>query len=234
VAENKLGTAVNKALTKVSSPAAIKRFLAAMQEEGLLHVWPGKSRTKSLALQPFDAVSLITFKKPTLADLRAVLAKVEPLGVSLDRFLQALRHMLGTDGGGDESRSAGVAARPAGQEQQVMELAGSLTMEPPPPPAADSGGSLAELKALILKGMRDLDPGVENGATVLIRDLRRHMPPEYRTHASFDPAVMGLAEEEKVVLHRHDHPFILTDAERDELVRDPEAGTYFTSLALRV
>jgi hypothetical protein len=82
--------------------------------------------------------------------------------------------------------------------------------------------------------MRDLDPRVENGASVLVRDLRRHMPPEYRTHASFDAAVLGLAEEGTVVLHRHDHPLILTEAERDELIRDPEAGTLFTSLALRV
>lgn len=90
-----------------------------------------------------------------------------------------------------------------------------------------------EIDELILKGMRDLDSAAEQGASVLLRDLRRNMPAEYRRRETFDAAVIGLAEQERVVLHRHDQPSCLTDAERDELVRDG-AGTFYISLAKRV
>jgi hypothetical protein len=91
----------------------------------------------------------------------------------------------------------------------------------------------SEIDELILKGMCDLDSAVNQGAMVLLRDLRRHMPPEYRTHEAFDAAVIRLAGQERIVLHRHDQVAFLTDAERDELVRDNN-GTYFTAIAQRV
>jgi SPP1 gp7 family putative phage head morphogenesis protein len=88
--------------------------------------------------------------------------------------------------------------------------------------------------ASILGEMRRLDPSVASGATVLLRDLRRNAPPQYRDKAAFDAAILRLAEEGQVVLHRHDHPSLLTPAQRDELVYDPESGNYFTSIGHRV
>ena len=39
------------------------------------------------------------------------------------------------------------------------------------------------------------------------------MPEEYRRHETFDTAVLNLAEQERIVLHRHDQPSYLTDAD---------------------
>jgi hypothetical protein len=126
MAEGNLVTAVNKALPKVSSKTAIERFVAAMREQGLLHVWP-KGRTKRLALQPFDATTLIVFNKKTLENMSAVLAKVEPLGVSLNRFLQTLGYMLRPDG----------IALPAAEGQAATPSVGSVAAGPPHQPEAD-------------------------------------------------------------------------------------------------
>jgi hypothetical protein len=216
LAESKVATAVNKALPKVSSPAAIKEFLQGMRQKGLLHEWPGKGKAKALALRPFDAVALVAFKTKTLEDLSGVLAKVEPLGVSVDQFLQVIRQRLRPLQPEPAPQAVATAPRVPGLNGPGM-----------------SGGLGAELDDLILKGMRDLDPAVQSGASVLLRDLRRHMPPEYRQHETFDAAVIRLAEQGRVVLHRHDQPSLLTAEERDELVRD-ESGTYFTSIAHRV
>jgi hypothetical protein len=215
--ERKLVTATNKALPKISSPAAIKSFVQAMAREGFLHEWPSKGKTRALALRPFDPLAGVTFKKATLKDLSDALARLEPLGVSVDRFLQVLRQHL----------------RPH------QDASRDPALTPPPPPGAGDGEPRgehppsAEIDELILKGMRDLDPAVERGATVLLRDLRLNMPQEYGRHETFDGAVIRLAEAGRVVLHRHDHPAMLTDAERDELVRD-QAGTYYTSIGRRV
>jgi hypothetical protein len=212
--EGKLVTATNKALPKISSPAAIKGYVQSMAREGFLHQWPGKGETKTLALRPFDPLAGLTFKKATLKDLSDALRRVEPLGVSVDRFLQVLRQYLRPQQTAFEAFTC--PPRPEGSGEQRGEH----------PPAG-------EIEELILKGMRDLDTVVEHGATVLLRDLRRNMPAEYGRHETFDTAVMRLAEQGRVVLHRHDQPSLLTDAERDELVRD-EAGTYYTSIGLRV
>jgi hypothetical protein len=215
--EAKLATATNKALPKISSPAAIKGYLQAMSRAGLLHEWPGKGKTKTLALRPFDPLAGVTFKKATLKDLADALTRLEPLGVSLDQLLQVLAQHL-------RPRQAASEA-PAPTNQPLTEERGSEQRGEHPPSA--------EIEGLILKGMRDLDPSVEGGATVSLRDLRRHMPAEYGRHETFDVTVIRLAEQDRVVLHRHDQPSLLTDAERNELVRDG-AGHYYTSIGLRV
>jgi hypothetical protein len=217
VPESKLATAVNKALPKISSPAIIKGIIQEMCREGRVHERPGKGKTSSLSLRPFDAAELISFKKGTLTDLSSVLAKVEPLGVTLDKFLQILAEHL-------RPRVQAPARTPPVASAERLEPASSEERDAVP---------AMELDALILKGMRDLDPAVQTGASVLLRDLRRHMPAEYRQHDTFDAAVIRLAEQGRVVLHRHDYPAMLTDVELDELVRD-ESGTYFTSISHRV
>jgi hypothetical protein len=250
--ETALATAANKTLPKISSPVAIKRIIARMEKEKRLYEIPGREKTKRFSLRPFDATTLIVFKNATLKDLKAIFVKVERLGVSLDQFLQTIRQTLRPSEASDGSRHPTSLASPDGNiPSQVVStsqdsLRGGRTsgVDSSSDPAARgveatsrqevSEETLTELEALILKGMRDLDPAVETGATVLIRDLRRHMPAEYREHMLFDAAVMRLAEEGRIVLHRHDQPGFMSESQLDELVRDSETGTYFTSLAHRM
>ena len=204
LSESKLVTVVNKTLPKISSTAAIKNYLQTMRREGLLHQRPGKGKTMLLSLQPYDPLLAITLTKATLKSLSAVLTKIESLGGGIDDFLQVIRRQM----------RPSLPQTPNIRENEL--------------PRPES-----EIDELILKGMRDLNAAVDQGDTVLLRDLRRHMPPEYRSHEAFDAAVIRLAEQERIVLHRHDQVSFLTDAERDELVRD-QNGTYFTAIAQRV
>jgi hypothetical protein len=48
----------------------------------------------------------------------------------------------------------------------------------------------------------------------------------------FDRAVLELARQGRLSLHRHDFPSSLSPAERDELVTDG-AGAYYVGMALR-
>ncbi len=233
LAKNALVKEVKKVVRKTSSPTIIEEVIAAMQNEGQLDVWPGKGKLSTLFLvKSFTAAGLL--KKETLQDLCTVLGKAESLGVDLDQFLQNLRGILVAQERPVKSPPTDGVSK---HSHQSAEDRASEPVAPQPSPATGHQKSSTppmELMSLILKGMRDLDPAVETGATVLIRDLRRHMPAEYRGHESFDPAVLHLAEEGKIVLHRYEHPATLTDEERNELVRDQETGTYFTSLAHRV
>jgi glycosyltransferase A (GT-A) superfamily protein (DUF2064 family) len=77
--------------------------------------------------------------------------------------------------------------------------------------------------------MRLIEPGANRGALVGARDLRRAAKLEKQ---SFDRAVMELARQGRLSLHRHDYATSLSAAERDELVTDG-AGTYYVGMALR-
>ncbi len=229
LAESKLAAAVNKALPKISSPAAIKNYIQTMRREGLVHERPGKGKTVLLSLQapsPFDAISL---KKGTLTDLLNALAQVESLGGTLDSLLQIIHQQL----------RLSAPSKTLQPQQQRIE---PERREPPdgqpadhPAPRFFDGPQVPqpEIDDLILKGMHDLNSAVDHGASVLLRDLRKHMPAVYRGHDTFDAAVLRLADQDRIVLHRDDHPAGLTEAERDELVRD-ENGTYYISIARRV
>ncbi len=77
--------------------------------------------------------------------------------------------------------------------------------------------------------IKRIEPGAERGALVGARELRRavHLPkPE------FDHAVLELARQGQLSLHRHDYATSLTQEERDELVTDGD-GTFYVGMALR-
>jgi hypothetical protein len=218
LAESKLAAAVNKALPKVSSTAAIKNCIQSMRQTSQLHERPGKGKTMLLSLQPYDPLEAITLTKAALKTLSGMLAKVQALGGGMDQFLQIIRRHL--QPGAEPTQ--GQPQQRAIPQQRTEGAGGPRTPRPE-----------SEIVQLILKGMYDLNSAVDQGATVILRDLRRHMPAEYRGHETFDPAIIQLAEQERIVLHRHDQPSFLTDSERDELVRDAN-GTYFTAIAQRV
>lgn len=77
--------------------------------------------------------------------------------------------------------------------------------------------------------MRRIEPRAERGALVGFRDLRRTAQLEKGT---FDRAVLELARQGRVSLHRHDYAGSLSPAERDELVVDG-AGNHYIGAALR-
>ena len=77
--------------------------------------------------------------------------------------------------------------------------------------------------------MRSIEPAADNGALVAARELRRVARLD-KPH--FDRAVLDLARQGRVMLHRHDFAGGLSAAERDELVTDG-AGTYYVGMALR-
>ncbi len=236
--EKSLADTVSKALPKISSKVAIDGYIQVMRQEGLLHEWPNESKNtrksknpkpnpKILSLQKYDPITAITFSAATLKALASALAKVELLGGSMEQFLQLLRKRL------LPLKSEAFPQPETRNGERNYEPPHHETKSPFPPNKPESALPPSEIEDLILKGMRDLDSAADQGASVLLRDLRRHMPAEYRRHETFDAAVIGLAEQERIVLHRHDQPSCLTDAERDELVRD-EAGTFYISLAKRV
>ena len=81
----------------------------------------------------------------------------------------------------------------------------------------------------LLMLMRQVEPGADRGALVSARDLRRAANLD---KTEFDRAVLALAGQGDLMLHRHDHASHLSAAERDELVTDG-AGNYYVGLALR-
>ena len=224
--ESKLVTAVNKSLGKVSSPAAIKKYLLAMKLEKRLHEHPGKGTAKTLSLRPPSPLDSVQLKKGTWTDLVNVFGGVAAKGVMIDDFLALIRRKL--------SETAMAPALPGGsataskQADPVATRGDESPVRPPPPPSTEQ----AEVEQLILKGMLDIEPGVEDGVPVSIRILRQHMPPEYQKHEVFDRAVLRLAEEDRVILHKQDDAANLSQAERDELVRD-EYENFYTVIAHR-
>jgi hypothetical protein len=224
---------INSAFTvlkEISKRTYVEQCIVAMREEGLLHAHPGQKKGQVLfAMQPFDALAAVQFKKTTLDDLTAILGRLGPYGLSIDQCLDVLRAQLQPQAGTGPAASQPKATSSA-TANGTPKNAGRRSASSAAP---DTPTSTQELEELILKGMHDLEPNVNRGAPVLLSDLRRHMPREYQQHETFDQAVLDLAEREVVILHCHDQPSFLSDAEREELVRD-DAGTYYAVIAQRV
>lgn len=134
--------------------------------------------------------------------LTAITAKLKAVNVPLDSLRRALIQMI---------ESAGVP----------FAAAGASTHEK---------SSTASAMSVDLIGlMRRIDPAADRGALVGARELRRAAG---MLKADFDRAVLELARQERLSLHRHDYAASLSPAERDELVTDG-AGTYYVGIALR-
>lgn len=77
--------------------------------------------------------------------------------------------------------------------------------------------------------IKRIEPAAINGALVAARELRRAAN---LVKSQFDAAVLDLARQGRLMLHRHDFANGLEPAEREELVTDG-AGTYYVGVALR-
>jgi hypothetical protein len=86
---------------------------------------------------------------------------------------------------------------------------------------------------LVIDGMRRLDNDAGNGALVPVSELRRALAAQIPDKSGFDRVVLKLADEGRVVLHRHVYPASLNPEERESLVSD-DRGNFYVGVAFRV
>lgn len=101
---------------------------------------------------------------------------------------------------------------------------GSEQGEPPEPDTS--------LEERIIERMVETVPGAANGSLVPLRELRRSMGFQNVSKSAFDQAVLRLADQGKVALHRHDFPTGLSAEDRSELVANG-TGDFYIGIALR-
>jgi DNA-binding HxlR family transcriptional regulator len=90
-----------------------------------------------------------------------------------------------------------------------------------------------DLAERILERMSHVNPAAANGALISLRDLRRSMDFQGLDKPAFDRAVLRLADQGRVALHRHDYPWSLSDEEKAEMVPDGRGG-YYVGIAQRI
>jgi len=123
---------------------------------------------------------------------------------------------------------------PAALRRALLEILDATGVAGVSAPAASTATTKPEISTQpplvdLVSLMRIIEPAADNGALVPARELRRVANLEKN---SFDQAVLGLARQGRLMLHRHDFASGLSDAERQELVTDG-AGTYYVGMALR-
>jgi hypothetical protein len=131
--------------------------------------------------------------------------------------------------GQEMPKASAIGVRP---EQVLQVLAAELGVAVPHAGATDgsppsSHGPESD-ESLVLSALEALTRECAPGALLSVRDLRARAGLDKRR---FDAAVIALARSGHAMVHHHDYPFSLTEAERDALVRD-EQGTYYVGIAL--
>jgi hypothetical protein len=81
--------------------------------------------------------------------------------------------------------------------------------------------------------MTSLKPAAAQGALVYIPDLRRALLDIFPDKASFDRAILDLAELEKIQLQSHSLPAEMTEAEKTAMI-DNGRGSYFMAIGIRM
>lgn len=111
---------------------------------------------------------------------------------------------------------------------QLLEAAG-IAFAAGPEAKRDGQSDCATKSVDLIALMRRLEPGADRGALVGARDLRRAARLE---KSLFDQAILELARQGRLSLHRHDYATSLSSTQRDDLVTDG-AGTYYVGMAIR-
>jgi hypothetical protein len=145
-----------------------------------------------------------------------ICAKLEPAGVSRVDILAAIRNWV-------EETSAAPAESPAGQEPRRAEAT---------PQEQQAGTPPDDLGRVVLERMTQIEPAAPTGAVVSLRDLRKALEFILQDKPSFDRAILALAEEGRVELHRQQQPDSLSESEKAELVVDRE-GNHYVSITWR-
>ena len=149
------------------------------------------------------------YLKDVGTQLTKVVAQLEAAAVPRDELRRALVQLVEATG-----ISFGTTTTPS-------------TVATPPPDNREQ--PVHEESVDLVSLMSRIEPAADNGALVTARNLRRAANLE---KSEFDRAVLDLARQGRLTLHRHDFATSLTEAERDELVTDG-AGTFYVGMALR-
>ena len=121
------------------------------------------------------------------------------------------------------------------EAQLVAAVYALLEAELPPSQPVAAATSLISDEAfsrLIPERMVALDAAAANGALVSVRELHRALRAEAADAEQFNRVVLQLYAQGVVELTRHDYPASLPEAERRELVTDPQ-GNYYNGIVLR-
>jgi len=167
------------------------------------HPIAGKVKKELLGIHPASP-------EPYLGEVAAQLAKIVPQLLAANIARDELRRYLVQ------------VIEAAGIPFSNVNSGGPSVAQPARTEQPTSG---VDLIALI----RRLEPGADRGALVGARDLRRAAQME---KAQFDQAVLDLAREGRLSLHRHDYPTSLSPEERDNLIADGH-GTFYVGVALK-
>lgn len=116
---------------------------------------------------------------------------------------------------------------PEAEVQQRAALLAGPAPAAPTPPAANK-----DLKEQILAAIHAINPRAATGALVAVRDLRARLNSVDK--ATFDAAVLALADAWTISLYRTDRAKLMSDQERAELVWDEPANKHYNALSLRL
>ncbi|WP_156339087.1 hypothetical protein [Chondromyces crocatus] len=149
-------------------------------------------------------------------DLRALQKKLSAHGVTATAIHATLGHALGLD-------PPHLASPPRNPSLAAVAIPAAIAT------SAASENRAVEDEAILLAALTALAAREPPGALLSLRTLRALQTlPKQR----FDEAVLRLSESGRVVLHHHDFPASLTEAEREELVLDTH-GVHYLGIAPR-
>lgn len=151
-------------------------------------------------------------EKP-LATFKRQLVALQKKGVALEVIAEHVLSALGLAPRPSTSPPAGVAPTPSSAA---------------PPHATCARGTRAS-REIFLEALRRLAADSPEGALLPVRELRARAGLDKH---DFDAAALALSKEGLLVLHHHDHPSALSEAEQNALVRDA-LGRHYVGVALR-
>jgi hypothetical protein len=238
-------TSLRKALPPVYRPIEKlwQKILHRLVAEGRLYKWPGgkngryaavpyeefaRARVQAtLASCPRSKAELERDSGVSRAALGSLLARMKAAGelyVYRDRRYGSrpaddLEYVLKADL--DKLMRAHVGR---GAAAEVVRAAIARWAGSTPPPTSG--------EATIIETMRSLNPQVAQGAVVYLPHLRTALKDRFPDKASFDRAVLALAEQRRVQLQSHPVPSQIKPAERESMIEDG-SGSFYMVIGLR-
>lgn len=188
-----------------------------------------RSRTTRLGIGPPEPKP---YFRDTVVRVQKIVASLKEAGLHPNLSLECLQTLLEESVLG-QSTAAGVTSddpplRAAEGGTAAWDSAVSPRQEP-----TEEEVPPERLEQLIFDAMRAVQPGADAGALVTARELRQ--APQLRLAAkktAVDAAVLRLAEQGRLALHRHDFPSSLNEEDRGQLVTDGR-GNYYVGVAMR-